>query len=283
MIALLIDIGNSRIKWRIAHIDPGKQQPRWLTDERALASFESDRISAAFAVEGDTAVETVFCSNVASEDAETAVRDAVSRIWRDAPVRSLRASARQCGVVNGYRDPTQLGPDRWLAMIGAHVRFPDRTLLVCGFGTATTVDLLVASRDPAHDPVVRFVGGLILPGFDAMRCALVTTTARLPMSEGHAVDFADNTDDAIASGVAAAQVGAVERAWRTIRRASGPATREPAMCLLAGGNAATVEPLLADLDVAVEVVHDLVLLGMAAVASDTAGAAFTTRASRSTR
>jgi len=31
----------------------------------------------------------------------------------------IKAKRRECGVTNGYRQPDQLGPDRWAALIGA--------------------------------------------------------------------------------------------------------------------------------------------------------------------
>ena len=265
MIALLIDIGNTRIKWRIARIDAGNLHPDWLTVEHALATNDPRAIADAFIGQSELAVDAVWCSNVARDDIEVLVREAVARIWRDAPFRALRPVSNQCGVINGYREPTTLGPDRWLAMIGAHARFPGRTLLVCSFGTATTIDLLVATGPDT----ACFVGGLILPGFDAMRAALRTGTARLPLADGQTVDFADNTDDAITSGVVAAQVGAVEHAWRQAVTTAGTAS---ITCVLAGGGADAMASQLADLDRDTEMAHDLVLLGLAAVACDSLNA-----------
>ena len=264
MNALLIDIGNTRIKWRVASVDRESATPRWSSDERALATQDVSTIADAFAQLGpDVAVDGVFLSNVAGSAVACDVLDAASRCWPAAAIHTLQPRASQCGVENGYRDPARLGPDRWLALIGARVAVPDRTLLVCSFGTATTIDLLAVADGRAV-----FTGGLILPGFDAMRAALSSSTARLPLADGRPVDFADNTDDAITGGIVAAQLGAVERSLRIARDAMGPTSR-PLNCLLAGGGAAHVAALLADLDVPFAVVHDLVLRGIAAVASET--------------
>lgn len=262
MIALLIDIGNSRIKWRIARVGNGHRRPQWLSEEQALASSDANRMTERMTGSASIEVDAIFVSNVSTAAIENAVLSATSEVWRDAEVHRLRPLAAQCGVINGYREPSQLGPDRWLAMIGAHAHEPQRTVLVCSFGTATTLDLLVHQDVP--DSPATFVGGLILPGFEAMRAALSLSTARLPLADGKAVDFADNTDDAITGGIVAAQVGAVERAWR---QASAGKRRDTTVCLLAGGGAASVAPFLTELDVAFEVVHDLVLRGIAAVAS----------------
>lgn len=264
MIALLADIGNSRIKWRIGSFGPRTTDVRWKSSEQALALGDLAHLPAGLAGHADVAVEAVLLSNVADDVVEAALRASVSRCWPDATVRSLRPTRHQCGVVNGYRDATRLGPDRWLAMIGAHAGWRERTLLVCSFGTATTIDLLVA----AESGDARFVGGLILPGFETMRASLAGGTARLPMADGRTVDFAQDTDDAITSGIAAAQAGAVERAWR---KAGG--SKMPAICVLAGGGATTMAALLTDLDMPFAVAHDLVLRGMATVATEMAPAA----------
>ncbi len=262
MIALLIDIGNTRLKWRVASVNREGVLPQWLSEERAIAVHEVSTISVGFEKLEPVGVEAVFLSNVADASVANVVVDAVLRCWPASAIHSLRPLASQCGVDNGYRDPAQLGPDRWLALIGAHVAMPDRTLLVCSFGTATTIDLLAVAGGRAV-----FTGGLILPGFDAMRVALSATTARLPLADGRPVVFADNTDDAITGGIVAAQLGAVERSLRNARGAIGPASG-PLTCLLAGGGAAHVAPLLDAVDVPVAVMHDLVLRGLAAVACD---------------
>ncbi len=174
------------------------------------------------------------------------------RIERVVPVRVGH------GIVNGYVDPARLGPDRWLAMVGARDLFPDRSLLVCSFGTATTIDLL--TRASSRSNGATFVGGMILPGPDAMGRALARETARLPSRRGAAVGFATDTEDAIGAGIAAAQTGAVERAYREAERASGDAD---VRCVVTGGAAVAIAPLLG---VPYQAVPDLVLHGLSIVA-----------------
>ncbi len=268
MTVLLIDIGNTRIKWRFAEITPHRSASaniRWAGREQALALDDAESLAATWRTITDESLEAVFVSNVASAEREAVVVDAAARRWAGASVLRVRPQASQCGVANGYRDPAQLGPDRWMAMLGAHACRPDRTLLVCSFGTATTIDLLI--DDDTAGRSASFVGGMILPGFDAMRLSLASSTARLPLAHGNAVDFADTTDDAIVSGIVAAQVGAVGVALRGAReRLSARLETFPLLCLLAGGGADAVAPHVGQLNVDVERVHDLVLRGLAAVA-----------------
>ena len=268
MNTLLIDIGNTRVKWRfVEHPDAGAPHG----SEHSLAVIALDDADRAFAVDAPQTVDEVLVSNVASEASEAILVDAVVRRWPEATVHRVRSQAEACGVVNGYREPAQLGPDRWMALLGAHALHAERSMLVCSFGTATTIDLLLV-RGP--DAPAHFFGGLILPGIDPMRAALATNTARLPLSTGRVVDFAIRTDDAIATGVMAAQVGAVEMAWRrALPRATAAGFAPPTLCLLAGGRAADVAPFLPAMDATIETVHDLVLRGLAAVARRHRGAA----------
>jgi type III pantothenate kinase len=118
----------------------------------------------------------------------------------------MRAQQNAYGIVNGYERPEKLGADRWAAMVGVRAQIEDdRPFIIATFGTATTIDTV--GRDG------RFVGGLILPGPVMMRAALAQGTAELPLATGAVRDFPLTTDDAIDSGVAASQAGAVLRQW----------------------------------------------------------------------
>jgi type III pantothenate kinase len=118
-------------------------------------------------------------------------------------------------------------------------------------GTATTIDVLTADGC--------FRGGLILPGFDMMRRSLAAGTAGLPLAEGRYAAEPRCTADAIHSGCAHAQAGAVERMFRAV------AGEADAVCLLGGGAADQLEPLL---EIPVQRVGHLVLEGVARIADE---------------
>jgi type III pantothenate kinase len=159
----------------------------------------------------------------------------------------VRSQARQCGVTNGYDHPEQLGADRWAALIGARGLHAGACLVV-NAGTATTVDALGADG--------LFAGGLILPGIALMRESLARNTAGLPLAQGGFRELPRNTDDAIASGCLDATAGAIERMFARLRNGD-------ALCLLSGGAADLVAPLLA---VPWRSVPNLVLEGVARIA-----------------
>jgi len=126
-----------------------------------------------------------------------------------------QAEATTLGLSNGYAEPTQLGADRWVALLGLLTHLPPEhgPVMLASFGTATTIDTLSDTH--------RFVGGLILPGPVMMLEALAHRTAALPRLDANTatqivaqtVAYPRNTQEAMASGVAAAQAGAVLRQW----------------------------------------------------------------------
>lgn len=267
MIALLIDIGNSRVKWRQVRLgaDATDAFPDWDSTGQAIGLSDVGRIDAALRASAGNAplskpIDMAVIANVASDAVGATVAAAVLATWPGTAVRWVRSGTGSSGgLVNGYRDPRQLGVDRWLAAVAAHALCPDRTVLVCTFGTATTIDLV------EHD---RFVGGLILPGIEAMCNALTQSTARLGVRAGRVVAFADRTEDAITSGVMSSQIGAVERALRNIRKRRRPGDDLEALCVVAGGGADRMATLFDELDTPHRVIHDLVLRGLAHAARD---------------
>jgi pantothenate kinase type III len=80
--------------------------------------------------------------------------------------------------------------------------------LVVDAGTAMTVDALATDG--------RFLGGLIVPGYDLMRASLARGTARLPVAAGRFDPFPRTTDDAIVTGALQAMAGAVVRTLEAI-------------------------------------------------------------------
>jgi len=236
---LLIDAGNTRIKWAVAALDaaPG----HWLA-QGAVAHDELAQVVPQW--RGISVVRTLV-SNVAG--AAMAARIAESLAAAGVTPESIewfRSTPARAAVINGYREPAQLGCDRFASLIGARHRHPGRPLLVVTCGTATTIDQLDASG--------RFGGGMILPGLGTMAGSLALKTAQLPAVSEATLDqvFADNTRDAIISGCLHAQIGAIAQA-----RAAMP----DAHCLLSGGAAPYIAPYM---PVPFERLDQLVLLGL---------------------
>lgn len=137
-------------------------------------------------------------------------------------VRLARTSAQCAGVRLAYPEPQRMGVDRFLALLGA--RALGGEALVVGVGTALTVDLLDA--DGRHH------GGRIAASPTLMRQALHQRAAQLPETGGRYREFADDTDDALASGCDGAAVALVER---SLEQAALRLGRRPSLVLHGGG------------------------------------------------
>lgn len=205
-----LDSGNSRIKWGV---HDGAQ---WLA-QGAVAHADVEQLARLLLDWPNP--DKVVLANVAGTVAGGRIREQLGR-W--SPVFwEVTSEFSGCGVTNRYRNPEQLGVDRWCALIGARGMSHSAVLVVMA-GTATTIDTMNAEGE--------FLGGFILPGPELMRRSLARETAALPFANGGYAAYPRCTDDAIVSGVLEAQAGAIERAF--LRLADGGAC-----CLLSGGNA----------------------------------------------
>lgn len=159
---------------------------------------------------------------------------------------------RQCaGVTCGYRDPGQLGVDRWLAVLAAHRRDPSPALVV-DCGSAVTLDLLGAGG--------QHLGGYILPGLELMRRALYADTDAVKVegaySAGMSLEPGLTTADAVNRGLPAMVLGAMERALGYLRQREEV---EPLLWLTGGDGALFASLLGGDC----ELVPELVFEGLA--------------------
>lgn len=218
---LLIDAGNTRIK--LDWIEPGAEARA----SRVLA-FTPAELDAArdwlAALPGRPS--RILGVNVAGETVAAALASLLP-----CPVAWLGAGPQALGVRNGYREPAQLGADRWAAMLGLAWHERRRTgpgaracALLAVFGTATTIDTLRPVPDPAGaEGGFDFPGGLILPGPAMMLSSLSSGTANLPHARGDTALYPAHTHQAIVTGVAAAQAGAVLRQWLAgLEQGGGP-------------------------------------------------------------
>jgi type III pantothenate kinase len=246
---LVIDVGNSRMKWALFG-------PHGWTTQGVLPNQDIGTLALRDWQNLARPVRAIGV-NVAGEAARVRVEGQLTR-WR-LPVDWLTASAAACGVENRYERPSQLGADRWASLIAARRRalaselFP-RPCVVVNAGTAVTIDALDA------DGVFR--GGLILPGIRLMLRSLADNTAALKVAPGEFRDFPASTPDALYSGALQAVCGAIEQMRRLLRRED-----TGVVCYLAGGAAAEVAR---HLSAPVEVVDNLVLEGTLALALEAA-------------
>lgn len=233
---LLIDSGNSRLKvgWLHPHVEgKASSTPHMNLSLREPSAIAFDNLHPNAL--GDwlstlTQKPTLAIGvNVAGQERGAVIRDALAKYH--CPLHWVTSHGQLLYLKNNYAQPTQLGPDRLVALLGVRSRLSTThpPFVLASFGTATTVDTV--------GPDDTFIGGLIFPGTALMRQSLARGTAHLPLADGVVTDFPNNTNQAITSGIVAAQAGAVIRQWLTACEYYG----EPASLYVAGGSWPEVE------------------------------------------
>ncbi len=236
---LAIDAGNTRIKWGLC--DGG----RWHS-----AGFVATEDCARLSSKLDHVPQRIIISNVAGREVEAGLLAQLS--VAGGTIQVIRSMGEQCGVKNSYRNPAQLGTDRWAALIGAR-QLGSAAKLVVVAGTAMTIDALTAEGV--------FLGGVIVPGLMLMHSALHANTAQLGVPPGKIDAFPKETGDAIASGAIHASVGAVMR----LREALRAHTQAEPECIVSGGAARLLVP---HLPFPAAIQDNLVLDGLVVIAKE---------------
>jgi type III pantothenate kinase len=246
---LLVDAGNTRIKW--AGLEGGALQSGAAVLRRGAAE-DVEALAAVWAAL--PAPQRLLIASVAGPDFSVHMQAWSKRFWGLEP-EFISAEASAFGVRNAYIEPHRLGVDRWLALIAAHRLVPGPVCIV-DCGTALTVDVI--ARDGEH------LGGLIIPGLGLMRRALLEKTAGIGAVIGGVPHdevslFAKDTRSGVMGGTLYATIAVIDRIVQDVTEAIGTELT----CVLTGGDADTVRPLL-PADFRYE--PELVLQGLALVA-----------------
>jgi type III pantothenate kinase len=244
---LVVDIGNTRVKWaRVMNGRLTRQRAAahkgWRTEDFAKRVFARAR-----------GIKRVLIASVAGAGVDQRLAAAARRVSGVAP-EFVASTRRLGGVRTAYAEPWRLGVDRFMAVIGAHEFAPRRAICVVDVGTAMTIDLLDARG--------RHLGGAIIPSAHLMVESLLRNTSGIlkrsgAKSAGRSL-FARNTRSAIELGTRYAAAAVVDRAVTEARAALGVSPR----VLLTGGAAPAIQRLIRS---AHSNVPDLVLRGLAAL------------------
>lgn len=236
MSAWLFDLGNTRLKCAPLRADGS------IGDAIALPHREED-VAAAMAQHLPARIDVAYLASVAQPTLRVAVLDALaSRCGR---ISIARTQSRFDELRIAYADPRKLGVDRFLALLGTRSRVHGPAL-VCGVGTALTIDLVDA--DGLH------LGGRIAPSPTLMREALHARAPQLPEVGGAYEDFASDTEDALASGCEGAGVALIEH---SIAAATARLGTAPTVLLHGGGSEALARHLPNATEVATLVLEGL--------------------------
>lgn len=240
---LLVDVGNTRVKWVTSTIDGFLS--RGVELNAAVSHFKLVNSWNKL-----PKPNSAIISCVSADWLFELIRAAALELWPDVSVTRVVSEACAFGVTNAYRQPEKLGVDRWLAMVAAR-QYYSLPALIVDCGTAITLDWI--------DGDGRHLGGMICPGLTLMKQSLSSGTDALAFDHArYSPGLSNVTEAAIFSGVLLAVVSLIERVY------SG--SRQDALLLITGGDAELISEHLTINSV---VDFDLVLRGLAAVVAGT--------------
>jgi len=210
---LLIDIGNTRIKWQYRDDETILNSDSMMVEDFMGINF-SDLQS----------VKKVLISNVSHAVVLDKIKDSVAIF--DCPIIEAKSQSNHV-LINDYTDTLTLGVDRWLTALGAWKKH-QKPLLVINAGTAITIDLIdLDSQEKPH-----FKGGMILPGVAISLAILNDSTNLIDVEIGTTKYPSLNTTDAVATGIFTSIQGAVNLVCKNL-----PSTLP---ILLTGGDAVLI-------------------------------------------
>lgn len=230
---LLLDIGNTAIKWALCDAATVVEKGRCTPAE--LKAGLPDSLAAA----ADSASGAMAC-------ASGEVPALLSQVPLLSPSTALPLAMK-------YRTPDTLGPDRVAAACGAQLLHPGCDCLVVDAGTCITVDFVSADGS--------YYGGAIMPGLNMTLRALHEHTARLPLVDLAACDHAPllgrTTEESIVAGTLGATMLSLAGFVAAYRQ------RSPSLhVMLTGGDAHQLTQAGAD---HWELEPDLTLIGLNAI------------------
>lgn len=235
---LLLDAGNSRLKW--AWVEGRDWREQGVASYAGLSALESVL---------NSGMRCYIASVAHQQDEERIIEllanHAITPVW-------MTSEAHVLDLCSRYQQPQKLGVDRWMGLIAARQRTSGPALVV-SVGTAMTVDALSAEGV--------FLGGVIVPGMTMMQQSLLQGVAQVHDVTGEVVDFPCTTADAVQSGVIAALCGAIQLQHARLAQEAGVTPH----CLMTGGGAASLLPYL---ELPVEHVPALVLEGIERVSRE---------------
>jgi type III pantothenate kinase len=194
---LLIDIGNSRLKWAMA------ENAQMVCGDAHLHHGDPAAVFERVAAQLPEMPNEVWFANVAGDAAAAQIKSAVNQRWKfDA--HQAQVIGGQGGLQLAYATPQRLGIDRWLMMQALWMQYR-RAFVVVSAGTALTFDAVDANG--------KHLGGVIAPGLITMQAAVLGATrfeAAGP-SPNYIAGLGADTESCVRQGALHACAGLVDR------------------------------------------------------------------------
>jgi len=217
----LIDIGNSRTKY-VQLIDG---------ELSATSQLDNKDFNPVYFAKHFSQASKVVVANVANS--KLTVELAVWCQSKNIGFTQVHSEKQKNTLISAYQKPTQLGIDRWLALLAATHLYPQQSVLIIDAGTATTVDLVASNGQ--HQ------GGWILAGMQALFNSILShsTLVHAESKTAPSLAFGSNTTDNVNNACWAATLGMVNQA---ITQAQQLGNIDH--IVLTGGNGLALEELL---------------------------------------
>ena len=241
---LYVDAGNSAIKWAISNSDGLSEM---------ISSPYHEHVSVDYFIGQWKDIKKpikVIVSCVASEIIWQALEKSCHELWGITAQR-ITSSRQSCGLTNAYNNASDLGSDRWCAMIGAFHEAKSAFMLVDA-GSALTIDLV--NEDGQH------LGGYISPGLSMMKQSLGLKTAQINIDSQDSIpslSLGKSTIDGVGAGIYLSAVKLIEAVFdkesKQFRKLD---------CFLTGGDAKLIAELLS---IKYVMMPDVVIRGLAEI------------------
>ena len=186
---LLVDIGNSRIKYALVKAGQAEFQVHSCAHVGDLSSVIQQ-------------AQKVLVASVGKIALTDELQSICAQYQRSCQL--LNTQAQQFGIRCAYENFATLGVDRWLAMLAARL-LTDKAVAVIDLGTANTCDIIIGDQH---------LGGWIAPGFTMMKQALISNTQKVFADQQMAqqLNVGRSTPDCVNMGCLAALQGFVAMA-----------------------------------------------------------------------
>lgn len=223
---LLIDVGNSRLKWARQRAGQPQTTCRINYRGRPLPILFEEQW-------GEIPPPSrVVVSNVAGQSLALALAAWVQEAW-GLTIEWVQVEREAFGVRIAYAEPARFGVDRWVALVAAR-HLLTGAVCVVDCGTAITLDVMDANG--------QHLGGLIVPGLALMRKSLTENTQGIGVVDNLSEQplLAQDTATAVQAGSQWAAVAFIDRMVEELQRD----LQVHMTTVLTGGDAAVLLPRL---------------------------------------
>lgn len=234
MNTLLVDEGNTRVKYALAESDKINQIRAIELDDLAIANV--------------LPIKKIIIASVKAES-ESIIHQ-LKLTFPQADMMQIHTQSRAFGLMNAYSDYTRLGIDRWLAMLGAKVN-TNNAFIVLDAGTAVTVD---AVNQQGHH-----LGGWILPNVNFSAESLAQRSGKIELikpSEAN-IQLGKITEECVYNGLYASHIYLINSLYQQLVDSEAKVE-----VYLTGGDASIYHQLLNELNVPNQRIDNLVFVGM---------------------